>query len=95
MSEAVEQRADRYKGLTEAALEKVSIKAEKGSVDFKRAQDFLEMARNYLADGKHFQEKGRHALALAAFSYAHAWLDAGVKAGFLDGKGDGKLFTLP
>jgi hypothetical protein len=95
MGENVGERAESYRKLTEAALEKVSIKADEGSIDYKRANDFLEMARNYLSDGKHFQDKGKHALALAAFSYAHAWLDAGVKAGFLDGKGDDRLFTLP
>jgi len=89
------ERAGKYRGLTELALEKVSIKAEPGSVDFRRANDFLSMARNYLKDGKHFQKEGKQELALAAFSYAHAWLDAGVRAGFLDGKQDDKLFTLP
>lgn len=91
----VAARAERYRNLTEQALEKVSVKAEEGSLDFKRAEDFLSMARDYLNDGIHFQEEGNHALALAAFSYAHAWLDAGVRAGFLDGKGDDMLFTLP
>ena len=95
MTESLEERAERYRKLTELALEKVSIKAEEGSVDFKRAEDFLSMARNYLSGGKHFQGECKHALALPAFSYAHAWLDAGVRAGFLDGKGDDKLFTLP
>lgn len=95
MKESLKERVERYKGLTEEALEKVSVKAEKESVDFKRAEDFLSMARNYLGDGKHFEEKGELALALASFSYAHAWIDAGVKAGFLDGKQDDRLFTLP
>lgn len=81
--------------MTEATLEKVSVKAKRGTRDFARANDFLSMARNYLSDGKHFEEKGDYALALAVFSYAHAWLDAGVRAGFLDGKNDNRLFTLP
>ena len=53
------------------------------------------MAQNYLSDGRHFEQKGEHAVALASYSYAHAWLDAGVRAGFLDGKNDDRLFTLP
>ncbi len=93
--ETVAERAARYRGLTEAALQKVGIKAKEGSRDFERAKDFISMAKNYLSDGKHFEEGGKDALALAAFSYAHAWLDAGVRAGFLDGKGDDRLFTLP
>jgi len=95
MSESIEGKALRYRKLTEEALGKVSIRAGKGTVDFKRAEDFLSMVRNYLSDGIDFQQKGEHALALAAFSYAHAWLDAGVRAGFLDGKKDDRLFTLP
>ena len=95
MNESIEERAARYRSLTEAALKKVSIKGGISEKERKIAEDFLSMARNYLADGKHFQEKGEHAIALAAFSYAHAWLDAGVRAGFLDGKNDNRLFTLP
>lgn len=95
MPESLKQRAVRYRQLTEAALEKVSVKAKKGTKDFARAKDFLSMAQNYFNDAKHFEQKGEFALALAAFSYAHAWLDAGVRAGFLDGKGDDRLFTLP
>ena len=95
MSESVEERAEKYGLLTEQAFEKVSIKPGLSEKELKIVQDFLSMARNYLSDGKHFQEKKEGSLALAAFSYAHAWLDAGVRAGFLDGKEDDRLFTLP
>lgn len=95
MAESLQQMAERYRKLTERALEKVSVKAAEGSRDFERAEQFISMAKNYFSDGKHFLEKGENELALAAFSYAHAWLDAGVKAGFLDGKQDDQLFTLP
>ena len=88
-------RVQRYRSLTEKALEKVSVKEGISEKEEKTAEDFLSMARNYLQDGKHFEANGKAALALAAFSYAHAWLDAGVRAGFLDGKGDNRLFTLP
>ena len=88
-------RVKKYRRLTETALKKASIKAEKGSIDFVRAADFISMAQNYFNDGKHFQEKGKIGLALAAYSYAHAWLDAGVRAGIMDGKKDDRLFTLP
>lgn len=95
MTESLQERVERYRQLTEQALEKVSIKAVEGSKDFERAKGFLSMAENYFNDAKHFQEQNEPELALAAFSYAHAWLDAGVKAGFLDGKQDDRLFTLP
>jgi hypothetical protein len=86
---------ERYRKLTEQALGKVSIKAAEGSRDFEIAKEFLSMAKNYFRDAKHFEENNKMETALAAFSYAHAWLDAGVKAGFLHGKEDDKLFTLP
>ena len=89
------EKVKKYRSLTGKALEKISIYAENGSKDYAVAEDFLEMARNYFSDGKHFEEKGELILALAAYSYAHAWLDAGVRAKILDGKGDSRLFTLP
>ncbi len=94
-SHELEERVEQYRKLTREALEKASIIAKKGTVDFKRAKDFLSMARNYFEDAKHFELHGKLLLALAAYSYAHAWLDAGVRAKILDGKGDDRLFTLP
>ena len=95
MSEELGERVRKYRELTESALGKVSVKGGIAEKEKKTANDFLEMARNYLNDGKHFEEQGKLELALAAYSYAHAWLDAGVRARFLDGKQDGRLFTLP
>ncbi len=95
MPDSLLRRVARYKSLTDKALEKVSIKQGITEKERKIAADFLSMARNYLQDGKHFEEQGKLDLALAAYSYAHAWLDAGVRAGFLDGKQDNRLFTLP
>jgi hypothetical protein len=85
----------RYRQLTQKALGKVSIAASKGSREFATAADFIAMAQNYFNDAKHFEGKGKKLLALAAYSYAHAWLDAGVRAKILDGKKDDRLFTLP
>jgi len=95
VSEKLQEKVVRYRQLTEAALQKVSIKEGIAEKERKIAEDFLSMARNYLSDGKHFKEKRELELALAAFSYAHGWIDAGVRAGFLDGKEDDRLFTLP
>ncbi|MBN1941304.1 MAG: DUF357 domain-containing protein [Candidatus Diapherotrites archaeon] len=89
------KKVKKYHLLTQAALKKVSIQAAKGTKEFAMAADFVAMAQNYFNDAKHFEEKGDLLNALAAFSYAHAWLDAGVRARVLDGKNDNKLFTLP
>ncbi|MCX6799278.1 MAG: DUF357 domain-containing protein [Candidatus Diapherotrites archaeon] len=85
----------KYGELTGEALRKVSIKKGVSKKELKIAQDFLLMAKSYCSDAGHFERNGEMLLALAAYSYAHAWLDAGVKAGILDGKGDDRLFTLP
>ena len=41
------------------------------------------------------EERKLHILLRMAINYAHAWIDAGVKLGLLDGHGDDVLFTLP
>ena len=89
------EKVSHYQALTEKALKKISIKKGLPEKEKRIALDFLEMANNYFYDAKHFEAKGELLTALAAFSYAHAWLDAGVRAGLFDGKGDDKLFALP
>lgn len=91
----LETKVERYHAITQQGLEKISVKAKKGTKEHDIALDFLSMAENYFNDATHFQKKGDLLLALAAFSYAHAWMDAGVRAGILDGKEDDRLFTLP
>jgi hypothetical protein len=53
----------------------------------------LGMARAYHSDAQHFLTSGQGDDAFAAVNYAHGWLDAGVRLGLLDGKGDWRLFT--
>ncbi len=91
----LEQKVERYKSLTAKALQKVAISAAKGTKEHDIAKDYLKMAQNYYDDACHFQEKGDLLTSLASFSYAHAWLDAGVRAAILDAKGDSRLFTTP
>lgn len=87
-------KAKKYKALTEAGLKKAKICVTKDSHLFDIAVDFLEMARNYFSDANHFAEKKDFETALAAYSYAHAWLDAGARLGLFDVKQDSRLFTL-
>tara|TARA_B100000953_G_scaffold283553_1_gene262599 strand:+ start:526 stop:822 length:297 start_codon:yes stop_codon:yes gene_type:complete len=88
------ERIDKYLGLTAKALEKVSIIAEPGTDDHTKAEDILGMANAYYSDAKYFLDDGRGDDAFAAINYAHGWIDCGVRLGYLDGKGDWKLFTL-
>ncbi len=94
IDEELIKKMEKYENTTKLGLEK--IKKMKG-LDTNRekiANDFLGMAKNYFNDGKFFKEKGDFLTALASFSYAHAWLDAGVRARLFEAHDD-QLFTLP
>ena len=73
------EKAPRYGRMLADAVEAVEV------VDAsEEAKEFLEVARSYLEDGEHFLEEGDEVNALAAFSYGHAWLDAGMRMGFYE-----------
>ncbi|MEM0128367.1 MAG: DUF357 domain-containing protein [Thermoplasmatales archaeon] len=75
------------------ALQLVRISVPKESFLWKAAEDFMEMCRNYLRDAAYFYDKGNFEESLAASAYAYAWLDAGVRLGLLEAKGDYVRFT--
>ncbi|HTS33904.1 MAG TPA: DUF357 domain-containing protein [Thermoplasmata archaeon] len=86
--------SEKYLRLTREALAKVRPASPKRSFLAGASEDFLSMARAYLADAEHFAAGGDLERALAAASYAHGWLDAGVRLGLLDGGEDDQRFTL-
>ena len=79
---------------TRKALEKVRIAVPLRSHYRRVAEDFLNMARSYFSDAKHFQQNGDLVNAFASVNYAHGWLDAGARLGLFDVGLDDKLFTL-
>jgi uncharacterized protein len=79
--------------LTHSALEHVRVTLPARSFLVGASEDFLAMARAYLSDAEHFRSSGDLDRALAAASYAHGWLDAGVRLGLLDGGDDDVRFT--
>ncbi len=83
-----------YRKLTQEALQIIELIPKLTAKEQKIADDFLSMARNYFSDGLHFEQQNELLTALAAYSYAHAWLDAGVRAGLFDAKENDRLFTL-
>ncbi len=83
----------KYRRLTLEALDRVRPAPPARSFLVGASRDFLEMARAYLADAEHFEARGDHDRALAAVSYAHGWIDAGVRLGLLDGGDDDVRFT--
>ncbi|MEM0360653.1 MAG: DUF357 domain-containing protein [Candidatus Diapherotrites archaeon] len=94
LEKELQKKTEKYRLLTEKALSLAMVSAEKNSKDFENAIDFLEMAKNYLSDGKYYEKKGDLLTALASYSYAHAWIDAGIRARILKGEGN-RLFTQP
>jgi hypothetical protein len=94
MREITDKKLEKYFDVTGRALAKVKI-VEKGKIDFKKAaEDFLDMAKRYFSDAKHFREKGDIVAAFAALNYAHGWLDAGARIGLFDVGHDSELFTV-
>ena len=85
---------EKYLRLTHEALDRVTAAPPERSFLRGASDDFLSMARAYLSDAEHFSAAGDSERALAAASYAHGWLDAGVRLGILDGGGDDQRFTL-
>jgi hypothetical protein len=84
---------EKYLALTDEALRRVKPAPPARSFLVGASEDFLGMARAYLADARHFATTGDRDRALAAVSYAHGWLDAGVRLGLLDGGEDDTRFT--
>ncbi len=92
---AAQHKLEKYWSMTEKALSLVKIATtDKNSREYKSAADFLQMAKNYLSDSKHFAKKGDFLTAIAAASYAHAWLDAGARLGLFKVDGSSDLFTV-
>ena len=88
------EKLEKYEKLTKRGLVEIKVSKDISKEEKLIAEDFLSMAKNYYNDARYFVEKKEYLTALAAFSYAHAWLDAGVRAKVFDAKDD-QLFTLP
>ena len=63
--------------------------------DERRLSTMLRMCDDYVSDARHFASQGDLVSAFGAINYAHAWLDAAVRIGLMDGHGDDRLFTIP
>jgi hypothetical protein len=92
MDKITEEKLQKYFKITGEAIQKVKYKEPK-NVNFKAvADDFLDMAKRYYEDAKHFKDKGDMVTAFAALNYAHGFLDAGARLGVFDVK-DSRLFA--
>lgn len=94
MAADLEEKMNRYEGLLDEALDEAEIQAPAGTHLGDAAVEYVEMARSYLEDGRHFREQDDPVNALAAFSYGHAWMDAGARIGLFEVPESGHLFTV-
>jgi len=88
------EKLEKYFDVTGRALKKVKIVCDVKINCKEAAEDFLDMAKRYFEDAKHFKEKGDIVTAFAALNYAHGWLDAGARIGLFDVDHDSVLFTV-
>ena len=88
------EKVEKYLALTAEARAKATPIAE-SEEDVARLDSMMRMCDDYQADAKYFLDKGDLVRAFGAINYAHAWIDAAVRIGLLDGHGDDRLFTLP
>ncbi|MFC1730907.1 DUF357 domain-containing protein [candidate division KSB1 bacterium] len=97
MDKITKEGLNKYFDITGRAIEKVKIveHLELSSESLRKfAHVFLDMAKRYYSDAKHFADKGDMVTAFAALNYAHGWLDAGARMGIFDVGGDSTLFTV-
>lgn len=88
------EKTDQYEELLAEALAAAEVTVPGRSPLAEAATEFVEMAESYLKDGRHFRAEDDRVNALAAFSYGHAWLDAGARLGLFDVPEEGHLFTV-
>jgi hypothetical protein len=90
----IRPKTDQYERLLSDAVDAAETAVPPDTPLGEAAGDCEEMARAYLEDGRHFRDQDDLVNALAAFSYGHAWLDAGARIGLLEVPEEGHLFTV-
>ena len=94
MKEITDKKLKKYFSVTEKALKIAKIAAPNKTHLHEAGKDFLDMAKRYFKDAKHFEKKGDYVTAFAALNYAHGWLDSGARIGLFDVNHNSKLFTV-
>lgn len=85
------EKIQRYRTITSKAVEIAKSSVVKGKE--KDAQEIINMVSDYLSDSEYFEKNKDLVNAFAALSYAHGWLDAGVRLDIFNIKND-KFFTV-
>jgi len=90
----LDEKTNRYRRMLQGALAAVRAVPDEASPLCPGAEALCSVARSWYTDGVERLDAGDLAGALARFSYGYAWLDAGIRAGFLGITGDRGLFTV-
>jgi len=88
------EKTDRYHALLSSALKSVVPAPEPETLMYETADRFILAANVSGHFGRYFLSIGRMQNALGAFSYGHAWLDAGVRTGLFRIFGKREIFTV-
>ena len=88
------EKSGRYAHLLDTARHAVRPAPEAGTAAGDFAERVLFIVSAYAESGNIRHTSGAHEEALARFSYAHGWLDAGVTAGLITITDHKDLFTV-
>jgi hypothetical protein len=91
MKTITKDKLKKYFEITEKAFEIIKKNIINGKE--KQAKEIIDMVENYISDAKHFERKEDFVNAFAAITYAHGWIDSGVRLDIFEVK-DNKLFTI-
>ncbi|MCU0631627.1 MAG: DUF357 domain-containing protein [Methanolinea sp.] len=94
LDQKLREKTERYARLLSTALNSATP-APETDTGLHDAADRFCMASGVLGNyGIFFLSSGRMPNALGAFSYSHAWLDAGIRAGLLRVTGSREIFAV-
>ena len=85
------EKIKKYRTLTSKAIKIAEDSIVEGKE--KQAEEIIKMVSDYLLDSEYFEKNKDLVNAFAALSYAHGWLDSGVRLDIFDIKDD-SLFTI-
>ncbi len=77
------EKTERYCKMLGRALTDLKV-TPKGEEMKDVLDEFLTMAESYYRDGIYFREQEDPVNALISFTYAHGWVDAGVRLGIFE-----------
>ncbi|MFB6188019.1 MAG: DUF357 domain-containing protein [Halobacteriaceae archaeon] len=90
----LEEKTRRYETLLVEGIDATELLCDPETPLGEAANEFITMAESYLEDGRYFMESDDYVNALAAFSYGHAWLDAGARIGLFSVPQETDLFSI-